>query len=182
MPMIKVNYFLLVFALSLSGLPGVANATQTCRSQSEFPATTPGNRFNDHSDGTLTDIQTGLMWAKCAEGTSGSECTTGSISAHIWQAAFDLAGSSALAGYNDWRLPNINELKSIVERQCYTPAINLSVFPNTPSWNFWSASPVAGTSNNVWGVYFDYGNSSSYGRAIGRYVRLVRSGQWLAPD
>jgi hypothetical protein len=175
--MIKVKYFLLVFALSLSGLPGVANAAQTCRSQSEISATTPDYRFNDHSDGTLTDIQTGLMWAKCAEGMSGSECTTGSAINRTWQTALVLAGSSSLAGYNDWRLPNINELKSIVEEQCYTPAINLLVFPNTPSWNFWSTSLVAGNSSNVWGVYFDYGNSSSLGRAIGRYARLVRGGQ-----
>ena len=174
--MINVNYFLLLI-LSLSGLSGAVNAAQICRSQSEIPATTPDSRFNDHSDGSLTDTQTGLMWAKCAEGMSGSGCTTGSASTHTWQAALDLAEASALAGYNDWRLPNINELRSIVEGQCYAPAINLSIFPNTPASTFWSASPSAYVSSYAWYVYFNYGFSDYYSRDGDEHVRLVRGGQ-----
>ncbi len=172
--MIKLLYFTLI--LALSGLPGAVNAAdQTCKS--EIPASTPTSRFSDHGDGTVTDTQTELMWAKCAEGLRDSACSTGSASTHNWKAALVLADSSELAGYDDWRLPNLNELDSIVERQCYSPAINLSVFPNTPASLFWSASPNANNSNLAWVVNFSHGNSSSSYRSNDLQVRLVRSGQ-----
>jgi len=179
--MIKVNYYLLGFVCALSGFSSVVDAERVhiCRNQNEIPATTPDSRFNEHADGTLTDTQTGLMWAQCIEGMSGSGCTTGSADTYTWQAALNRADSSTLASYHDWRLPNINELVSIVEEQCYDPAINLSIFPNTPTIasNFWSASPYANLSNSAWAVFFYNGMSGVYGRDSSLYVRLVRDGQ-----
>ncbi|MCP3956143.1 MAG: DUF1566 domain-containing protein [Desulfobacterales bacterium] len=175
--MIKLLYFTLI--LALSGLPGAVNAAfnQTCRNDSNVPASTPTSRFSDHGNGTVTDTQTELMWAKCAEGLRDSACSTGSASGHTWKAALDLADSSELAGHDDWRLPNIKELLSIVEERCATPAINLSVFPNTPAMYFWSASPNANNTSNAWYVDFSYGYSNGSSRDGGRRVRLVRSGQ-----
>ncbi len=185
--MIKLLYFTLI--LALSGLPGAVNAAdQTCKSNSEIPASTPTGRFSDHGDGTVTDIQTRLMWAKCPEGLSGSACLGGSAATkHNWKEALDLANLSTLAGYDNWRLPNIKELRSIVEEQCTSPAINLLVFPNTPTVSyFWSASPSANDVylGNAWYVNFNFGASNVFGdkchgvgRTCYRNVRLVRSGQ-----
>ncbi len=174
--MTKYLYYMLVWVLA--GLAATVNAAQTCRSQSEIPASTPTANFSDHADGTLTDTQTGLMWAKCALGLSDNECTTGSAGSYTWQAALGLANTSTLAGHTNWRLPNINELRSIVEEQCYAPSINLSVFPNTPASIFWSASPITSISSNAWGVHFSYGHSDDDGtRDDNLHVRLVRSGQ-----
>ncbi len=173
--MIKLLYYTLI--LALSGLPGAVNAAQTCKSNSEIPASTPTSLFTDHGNGTVTDTQTGLMWAKCAQGLSGSECAAGSLIEYDWQAALNLANSSTLASHHDWRLPNINELSSIVEGQCFSPTINLSVFPNTPSSAFWSASPYAYGSDYAWSVYFHDGHSDYDYRGNSLYVRLVRSGQ-----
>ncbi|MCP3950977.1 MAG: DUF1566 domain-containing protein, partial [Desulfobacterales bacterium] len=149
--MIKLLYYTLI--LALSGLPGAVNAAdQTCQEEG-IPAYTPTSRFSDHGDGTVTDTQTDLMWAKCAEGLSGGACLGGSAIKRNWEGALDLANISTLADYDNWRLPNIKELRSIVEQQCYRPAINLDVFPNTPSPSsakddpgFWSASPA------VWSI------------------------------
>ncbi|MCP3954446.1 MAG: DUF1566 domain-containing protein [Desulfobacterales bacterium] len=172
--MIKLLYFTLI--LALSGLPGAVNAAdQTCKS--EIPASTPTSRFTDHGNGTVTDTQTELMWAKCPHELSGSGCATGSLIWYNWKEALDLADSSELAGYDDWRLPNIKELRSIVEEQCYSPAINLLVFPNTPAAsNFWSASPVAPNSRAAWNVHFGFGYSVLNARKDNFNVRLVRSG------
>lgn len=98
---------------------------------------------------------------------------------YTWQNALTLAEGKSLAVYGDWRMPNIKELRSIVEGQCSDPAINLVVFPNTPASAFWSASPSSVNSNYAWFVEFDHGyayDSKRYAYG-GIYVRLVRSGQ-----
>jgi spore coat protein CotH len=61
------------------------------------------NDFEDNGDGTVTDHATGLMWAKADSG-EGMD----------WPAALAYAEDSTLAGYDDWRLPNVKELQSIV--------------------------------------------------------------------
>ncbi|MEA3291353.1 MAG: DUF1566 domain-containing protein [Pseudomonadota bacterium] len=138
---------------------------------------TPTGQFTDHGDGTVTDDKTGLMWAQCAEGLSGSGCPPGSATTHTWQAALDLAAASTHANYTDWRLPNLKELTSIVEISCNNPAINATIFPNTPGSHFWSASPYANDSGNAWGIYFGNGYDYYGSRSSSARVRLVRGGQ-----
>jgi hypothetical protein len=150
---------------------------QTCRTESEIPSSTPTAYFTDHGDGTVTHAATGLMWMKCPLGQEGADCSTGSASTFSWKSALDTAAASGFAGHSDWRLPDVNELRSIVEERCYQPAINTAVFPVTPSSYFWSSSPHASNSNYAWLVYFGYGNSYGDYRYYGRNVRLVRSGQ-----
>lgn len=163
----------------LAGLPMVGY-TQTCQTSS-IPAHTPTSQFTDHANGTVTDNKTGLMWKKCSEGQSGNDCSSGSAASYTWQAALAQAKtvntSGGFATYTDWRVPTITELESIVETQCYDPAINLAVFPHTPSVLFWSASPNAESGSNAWFVDF-FGIHSSWGSKDGNLsVRLVRDGQ-----
>ena len=150
---------------------------QTGRTETEVPSTTPASRFHDNGDATVTDQSTGLMWARCPEGLSGSACADGTVANFTWEAALIRARDSSLAGYTDWRLPNIKELSSIVEERCSNPHINLAVFPNTPASFFWSASPEANSSYEAWSVRFYNGYASNGYRYAGYHVRLVRSGQ-----
>lgn len=158
--------------------PMAAAAQQVCRSETEVPSSTPTSRFTDHGNGTVTDAHTGLMWAKCTAGLSGAACGQGALTVVTWQGALDFAASSSLAGYEDWRLPNVNELRSIVEQRCWRPTINqdAAVFPNTPSLSFWSSSPSALSSLNAWIVEFHDGNSNDPHRGSSARVRLVRAG------
>ena len=152
---------------------------QTCKPAS-IPASTPDSQLFDNGNATISDIKTGLMWKKCAEGLSGADCDSGSALSLNWQEALEQPGvvnSSGFAGYTDWRLPNVKELTSIVEEQCYDPAINLNRFPGTPSSNFWSSSADAGSSGSAWGVSFGNGFSGYDARYYSRLVRLVRGGQ-----
>ena len=167
----------LPLALLFTLLTCAQAAAQTCRTETEVPSTTPAGRFLVHGNGTVTDTATGLIWAQCAEGLSGSACTEGTAATFTWADALIRARDSTHAGYTDWRLPNVKELSSIVEERCYDPAINLAVFPNTPSSYFWSASPYGRSSDNAWNVYFYDGYASYYGRSYDNHVRLVRSGQ-----
>ena len=59
-------------------------------------------RFIDHSDGTATDLQTGLMWSPL-----------GSPEETNWEEAVAYCRQLELSGHSDWRLPTIEELESI---------------------------------------------------------------------
>src|SRR5450755_69744 len=42
--------------------------------------------YTDNGDGTITDNVSALMWKKCSEGLSGSNCATGTATETNWQA------------------------------------------------------------------------------------------------
>ena len=177
--MIPRPLFIAVLLTLAAGSPAEA---QTCRTETEVPSTTPASRFLKHGNGTVTDTVSGLMWAQCAEGLSGSACTVGMATTLTWEAALIRARDSGLAGYTDWRLPNIKELSSIVEERCGIPAINLAVFPapdpSTLTGSFWSASGVASSPQFAWSVRFLDGFTAASIRDFHyERVRLVRSGQ-----
>jgi Protein of unknown function (DUF1566) len=163
-------------SLVLILLPVIVSA-QTCQTAS-IPATTPTSRFTVNNNGTVSDSKTGLMWKKCSEGQSGADCSGGSAATYTWQQALQQAqtvnNGGGFAGYSDWRVPNVKELVSITEKQCVEPAINLTVFPNTPSNWFWSSSPYASYSYYAWIVDFNSGYSSSNYKSNNNNVRLVR--------
>lgn len=58
--------------------------------------------YIDNGDGTVTDVNTGLMWQQ----SPGAKAT--------WDAANAGASSLTLGGYTDWRLPTIKELYSLI--------------------------------------------------------------------
>ncbi|SES74788.1 Protein of unknown function [Nitrosomonas marina] len=149
---------------------------QTCHN--DITPTTPTQDFTRHDDGTVTHNKTGLIWMRCALGQNwnGATCT-GSGQAYTWPAALQAAEGFSFAGHNDWRLPDIKELNSIVEQACMSPAINAMVFPAAPSTWFWSASPYAGYVRDAWSVSFGGGSDGAFLKTGSDRVRLVRGGQ-----
>ncbi len=130
-------------------------------------------------EGTVIDSATGLMWMRCAMGQTWINSTcSGTASKLTWNEANNLQHS--FAGYQDWRLPTIRELQTLVEPGKNNPAINSDIFPETLSSFFWSGSPSAVSSNLAWYVGFGYGYAFSNSRGDGNRVRLVRGGQSLA--
>ena len=108
-------------------------------------ATTPSRDFVDIGGGVVQHEPTGLQWSRCALGQawSGGRCN-GAATVFYWNEARDaidqLNASGELAGWSDWRLPTVDELRSIVEECRETPAINTDIFPNTPWSGFWTAT------------------------------------------
>jgi hypothetical protein len=153
-----------------------AQAEQTCKDS--IIATTPSSNFTIHNDGTATHNTTGLMWMRCSLGQvwDGKACT-GSPAIYTWQEGLQAGDRHEFAGYSDWRLPNKNELESIVEERCFSPAINITVFPGTPPVFFWASSPYAGFSQGAWSVDFGYGAVNASDKDGSIPVRLVRGGQ-----
>ena len=130
--------------------------------------------YTDNSDGTITDNSTGLMWKKCSEGLSGSDCETGSATTMNWTTATSTCESDETAGYTDWRLPNIKELLSIVDYGKVYPAIDTDVFPATVGDYYWSSTAYFGLPNISWSVDFYDGNTGYGAKGDVDYVRCVR--------
>jgi len=94
-----------------------------------------------------------------------------------WNELVNGTNSESLCGYSDWRVPTLEELRSISNKYSYRPAIDTNYFPNTPAAWFWSSSPNANYSHYAWELSFDYGDDNYYYRNYFSHVRLVRSGQ-----
>lgn len=162
---------------------GVTPAPTPSTCDSRFPANTPSSQFVDNADGTVTDLATNLMWKRCSEEhAQDASCTPGDYPYFTWQQALDRAhavnGGTGYAGHRDWRLPNVRELRSIVEESCDFPSINSAVFPNTQPGNYWTSS-VAGewfsvVNQRVWVVAFQLGRPVTEFRDWEYSVRLVR--------
>jgi len=150
-----------------------SRAEQICKDS--IMATAKGAGFTINSDGTASDITTGLMWMRCSLGQewNGNICT-GTAAILPWADALKTAAGYEFAGFNDWRLPNKNELESIVESRCFSPAINEEVFSVTPPAYFWSSSPYAAVSQGAWSVDFGYGTVNASVKSGSIHVRLVR--------
>src|SRR5204863_1024091 len=87
--------------------------------------------YADNGDGTVTDVNTGLVWEKLSDdGTVHDKDNT-----YTWANAFTAhvaaLNFTSFAGYNDWRLPNVRELQSIVNYQNVNPAVSSASAFNT---------------------------------------------------
>ena len=96
--------------------------------------------FIDNGDLTVTDINTGIIWQKCALGASGANCQTGSPASMTWLDALNACKNDNLSG-RVWKLPNINEALGFSNRFLgYT--YDTIAFPFDTGWteNFWSST------------------------------------------
>jgi hypothetical protein len=124
-------------------------------------------------DGIATDTETGLMWLRFAHGQCwGNGNVVGDAKKLIWHAAMqipDTFNQQGYAGYNDWRVPNIDELKTLIDEIKGKAGnyIDADVFPKNARW-FWSSSPKAHA------FYFSYGGSGNAHEYSDYHVRLVR--------
>ncbi|BDX05645.1 DUF1566 domain-containing protein [Planctobacterium marinum] len=162
----------LLFALLFSQSTQ-AQWRQTCLDA--VPASTPTEQFIMHDNGTVTDTRTNLMWQTCLYGETYANGTCNPVGViAYWNEALDIAENAQYAGYDDWRLPNIKELLSIVENQCVDPAMNLSVFPGASGTALWSSSPF-NDSNEIWFVFMNSGDTWHDGEEYEPYAfKLVR--------
>ena len=118
---------------------------------------------DDSSNGGDAGVQDG---GNC----TGSSCdTTGFVQA---------INNAELCGADDWRMPSLNELHSIVDYGRTGPTIDQDYFPNADSSFLWSNTPDAIQDlNRAKGVGFETGNGYAAGRGFQTPVRLTRAGQ-----
>jgi hypothetical protein len=167
----RLSLFGLLIVLSYPLL--ISAQTCTASTKSEIP----DSRYLLNKDGTVTDKQTGLIWMRCPLGqTWDFDGCMGLPKTYQWKTAIEMAKTTVFAGQNDWRLPEQDELQSLLDPHCYKPFINLTAFPNpTDNW-FWSSSSNPSNIGSAWLINFFY-TEGSFGNKTDLYaVRLVRGG------
>ncbi len=157
-------------------MAGPAVAVQKC--DDGKPETTPVSRFKDNGDGTITDKQTKHTWLRCAVGMTwdGKSCAGKSLEYSYSEAlaVADELNGGKVGGRSDWRLPTIAELESIVEQRCFSPAINLDVFPYSPQSGFWSSTDNPGLlTSRVMLLHFYNGNAYIANKTQTWRLRLI---------
>lgn len=127
--------------------------------------------FTDNSDGTVKDNATGLVWQKCSMGQNQDAACTGAASTVNWVGAVGYCTGLGLAS-KTWRLPNINELKTIVDTtQASGATINTTAFPATVAGSYWSSTTYAPATSSAWDVNF---NNSYFNSSVKTLTNLVR--------
>lgn len=152
---------------------------QTC-DKSSIEESTPTARFNLNADGTVVDKETGITWMRCALGQkwNGDTCV-GNADKYNWQEAMETVAKMnkiAYGGHTDWRVPYVPELASIVERQCFNPRVNLTVFPATPLLAFWTGMEKMGRPDVAYILDFDQGNAAPSEKTFKGAVRVMHDG------
>ena len=148
--------------------------------------------YADNGNGTVTDLNTGLVWEKVSDdGTVHDKDNT-----YTWANAFTghvaTLNATSFAGHTDWRLPNVRELQSIVNYQSSSPMVSSAFKTNcgpgcpatgcscTASGNYWSSTSSVSSPSRAWFVSFRYGNvdafNSSGSKSVAAFVRAVRGG------
>lgn len=132
----------------------------------------PEPRFTADATGQcLTDGLTGLTWVRYPLPTL-----------RTWQEALDYANGLNLCGYIDWRLPNRQELRSLVNygETLTASYMNAAAFGGVRSRNYWSSTTNAAT-GSAWDIDLGSGSDNTLSKT-GRYSTLaVRSGTAPAP-
>jgi hypothetical protein len=128
--------------------------------------------YIDNGDGTVTDTMTGLMWFKNESGP------------FVWENALIYCEGLTFAGYDDWRMPNIKELLSIVDFNRYGPAWDINYFPDIPpAWEKWQDHLTLSSTTKfnptpeiyAWALHFYHGQQPTAYKNSSYWIRPVRN-------
>lgn len=119
------------------------------------------NSFVDNGDGTVSDQATGLMWMQ-----------DDSENGMLWQDALRYAEEKEFAGYDDWRLPDVKELQSIVDYSRSPATSNLASID--PKFNCTQIRNEANEADYPW-YWSGTTHESQAGGQAGAYVAFGRS-------
>lgn len=122
-------------------------------------------------DGGIHDKDNVYRW-----GGNGAE-KTGTIFFDDWDSLLNATNAEKLCGYDDWRVPTIDELKTLATNTAARPTINPDIFQLTLESPYWSVSTYQNYPEHAQTVDFTTGAAHYYNGFRGDRlpVRLVRS-------
>jgi hypothetical protein len=152
----------------------------------------PIPRFTDNGDGTVTDNMTGLTWLKDA--TCMGEMHWGDNANETFDILSRLNGGEDFncsdytpGAFDDWRLPNVREMHSLIHYGFYDPAVPDTTgtgqwsegdpFTGVNSHKYWTSTTRTGYHHHVWLVYLYIGDVEDADKFYTYYMWPVRGGQ-----
>ena len=145
--------------LSDSGQSG--DYTNIFGEDSDYKINPPAYTIN--GDGSVMDQNTKLFWQQKDDAKKRN-----------WQEAKNYCSNLNLAGKNDWRLPEIQDLQTIVDLSKTRPALDSAVFLQAKSQFYWSSTSNANNSSDAWYIGFQKGFVHSREKSNSYFVRCVR--------
>lgn len=118
----------------------------------------------DNGDGTVSDLSSGLMWQQIIPGFEMD-----------WLTAQNYCDKLILGGYEDWRLPSQDELRTLIHPTAANPVIDTAFFPDTPLEPFWTDTSFPYNSKGAWAVDSKKGRATVWNKQESLHVRAVRS-------
>ncbi len=116
------------------------------------------------ADSVYVDAKMGLMWQDSP--------ATANLKGD-WEEAMDYCKRLELEGYNDWRLPKVKELYTLIDPNREDPAA-IEHIRFVDSEDYWSASECVADLSDAWLVYFEDGVVNHYSKTRDRHIRCVR--------
>jgi hypothetical protein len=138
--------------------------------------------YSVNGDGTVTDINTGLMWqAQDDDHQWNWYWATGTYNDTYNRDNHDICGELNTGDYSDWRTPTKHELATLVDYSIPPPGprIKPGYFSGTESDKYWTGSSIsflADPPGSAWRVDFYSGAVDATTRGTLQYVRCVRGG------
>lgn len=156
-------------------------------------------RYRDNGNGTVTDFDTGLQWAKKNSEDGGEDFANphDADNEYTWSSSGLPADGTVFtdylsrlnrcsfapgffsefgfAGQCDWRLPTLSELRTILD--CSLSAVCIDpIFGPTRFCGYWTATTDASAAGRAWELGFGSGTQFSGNKLADLCVRAVRSG------
>jgi hypothetical protein len=106
----------------------------------------------------VADAVTGLVWQGCPAGETGDDCA-GYPTWTDWYGALAYCEDSAWAGFIDWYVPNVVELRSLVDDRNVEPGLDAGVFRGSVAGEYWASTSIAARPEAAEAVRFPGGAS-----------------------
>jgi hypothetical protein len=106
-------------------------------------------RYRENGDGTVEDLITGLVW----QSTPWPDTLS-------WEEALAFAEDLAMGTHEDWRLPNIKELRSLSNEGFVNPSVDPLFFPGIGVKKYWSSTSLPNQVSRAWFLDTRFGIST----------------------
>ncbi len=107
--------------------------------------------YTDNGNLTITNNLNGLIWQDDSDSNSIQE---------TWLDAINYCDSLTVDGNSDWRLPNINELVSLIDHSKSSTKIDDAFTYKIDSY-YWSSSTYVNNKSNAWLINFETASTDS---------------------